>query len=179
MALKIAILFLLVLLAVYNDIKSFKIKNLITYPAVVLGIFVNTYLYGSKGFKDAIIGALIPLIVLFIFFALRMLGAGDIKLFSAIGAVMGWRFSVFCIAYSFVFGGFISLIILLFRKNAKQRFIHLFNYLKTTFLLMKIEKYQDFCNDKNGLFRFSYAVLGGTLMALIDMFLFNFIFRGN
>jgi prepilin peptidase CpaA len=179
MALKIAILFLLILLAVYSDIKSFKIKNLITYPALVLGIFANTYLYGSRGFKDAIIGALIPLIVLFIFFALRMLGAGDVKLFSAIGAVMGWRFNVFCIAYSFVFGGFISLIILLSRKNAKQRFIHLFNYLKTTFLLMKIEKYQDFCNDKNGLFRFSYAVLGGTLMALIDMFLFNFIFGGN
>ncbi|HEY9062476.1 MAG TPA: prepilin peptidase [Pseudobacteroides sp.] len=176
MAIKFTALFILLLLAVFNDIKSFKIKNLITYPAVSLGFVVNTCLRGAEGFKDSISGAIIPLIVLFIFFALRMLGAGDIKLFCAIGALMGWKFSVLCIAYSFIFGGFISIIILLYRKNTKQRFKHLFDYLKTTLLLMKIDKYQDYNNNKNGLFRFSFAVLGGTLSVVIELFIFNSIF---
>ncbi len=178
MEVKIALLFLVIVSAVYNDIRSFKIKNLVTYPAVVLGIFINTYLYGIEGFKDTIIAVFIPIIVLFIFFALRMLGAGDIKLYCAIGAIMGWKFIVACLAYSFIFGGFISVIILLLRKNALQRFKYLFNYIKTTFMLMKVDKYQDFANDKNGLFRFSYAVLGGTIISMIDMFLFGFSFLG-
>lgn len=179
MEVKIALLFLVITLAVYSDIRSFKIKNLVTYPAVVLGIVINTYLYGTEGFRDTIIAVFIPIIVLFIFFALRMLGAGDIKLYCAIGAIMGWRFVVACLAYSFIFGGFISVIILLLRKNALQRFKYLFNYIKTSFMLIKIDKYQDFANDKNGLFRFSYAVLGGTIISMIDMFLFGFSFWGK
>lgn len=176
MVIKFTALFLLLLLAVFNDIKSFKIKNLITYPAVVFGVTANACLDGAEGFVDAITGTFIPLIALFIFFALRMLGAGDIKLFCAIGAVMGWKFNVLCIAYSFVFGGFISCIILLYRKNTKHRFRHLFNYLKTTLLLMKIDKYQDYNDNKDGFFRFSYAVLGGALIAVTEMFILNSIF---
>lgn len=179
MVIKIAVLFLVITLAVYSDIRSFKIKNPITYSAVMLGIAINTYSYGIEGFKDAIIGVFIPIIGLFIFFALRMLGAGDIKLYCAVGAIMGWEFVIACLAYSFLFGGFISVIIILFRKNAIQRFKHLYNYIKTTFMMMKIDKYQDLTNDKNGLFRFAYAILGGTVFSVADMFFIGFIFWGK
>ncbi|KNY25075.1 A24 family peptidase [Pseudobacteroides cellulosolvens] len=179
MEVKIALLFMVIALAVYNDIRSFKIKNLITYPAVIFGIVINTYFYGIHGLKDTIIAVFIPIIVLFIFFTLRMLGAGDIKLYCAIGAIMGCKFVAVCLVYSFLVGGFISVTILLLRKNVLQRFKILFNYIKATIVLMKVDKYQDFTNDKNGLFRFSYAVLGGTIISLVDMFLFSFSFWGK
>jgi len=176
MAVRIVVLFVVITLAVYSDIRLFKIKNLITYPTVIFGITINTYSYGFEGFKDAIIGVFIPIIGLFIFYALRMLGAGDIKLYCAIGAIMGCKFVIACLAYSFLFGGFLSLIILLLRKNVIQRFKHLYNYIKTTIMLMKIDRYQDLTNDKNGLFRFSYAVMGGAVISMADMFFAGFIF---
>ena len=136
-------------------------------------------LYGIEGLKDSIIGVFIPIVGLFIFYALRMLGAGDIKLYCAVGAIMGWKFVIACLVYSFLFGGFISAIILFLRKNAIQRFKHLYNYIRNTIMLMKIDKYQDFTGDKNGLFRFSYAILGGAVISMADMFLTGFIFWGK
>ena len=75
MLIKIFICAAFLVLINITDIKGFKIKNKVVLPTIILGL-----IYGliCNGFLDSIHGMLIPL-VLFPLYALRMLGAGDVK----------------------------------------------------------------------------------------------------
>ena len=76
------------LAAVVQDIKQRKIKNATVLMCLAAGIIFSLVPQGPCTLKNSLIGAAIPL-VLFPFFALKMLGAGDIKAFCALGAVFG------------------------------------------------------------------------------------------
>jgi len=75
---------------------------------------------GVRGLLDSLLGIIVPFLLLIVLYALRMLGAGDVKLFSAIGAVLGVRAALWIMAYSFLAGGVIALIILIINRNGKE-----------------------------------------------------------
>lgn len=167
MLIKIVEISLLLITAVYLDIKTRKIRNYITYTAVIAGLVTNLILSGLVGLMDSMAGIIVPILVLFVLYIPRFLGAGDLKLFGAIGSIMGMKFALCSLACSFIAGGVMAIILIGIRKNGFQRFKYLFNYLKSCLLTLKPEKYQEF--DRNdGLFRFSYAILAGTLIAFSD-----------
>lgn len=153
--------------AIYFDIKKYKIKNEIIIAGVASGILTNLLSNKINGVVDSLLGLIIPIAVLFLLFALKMLGAGDIKLFSTIGAIMGWKFIIHSMAISILLGGFIAVIIIVLRKNALERLKHLFNYLKYCLITIKVHEYQELDKNDKGLFRFSYAVAGGTIITLV------------
>ena len=102
---------LLIVISVITDIKFGKIKNYICIPFAVLGIIVNI-----TNISQALLGIIIPIILLYLLFRFKGLGGGDIKLFAAIGAINGADFIFSCVLYSFVFGGAIGIILLLIKK---------------------------------------------------------------
>lgn len=170
-ALKLLVLLelvVLIVLSLISDIKKYKIKNRIVLPSIAAGIATNFLIHGTSGLKDSFAGTVIPVLVLFIFYALRMLGAGDIKLFSAIGAIMGMEFVLYSMAYSFLAGGVIALFILAINRNWKQRLIYFFNYFKACFLSNSLLKYSNFeeKNDKSK-FPFAYAIACGVVICHI------------
>ena len=81
-------LILLILLAVINDIKAYKIKNTLILSFIAAGMATNLAMGGFPKLIYSVTGTTVPLILLFILYALKMLGAGDIKLFCAIGAIL-------------------------------------------------------------------------------------------
>ena len=107
------ILLLLLSLTVISDIKTSKIKNLHVLVAALSGAIINTYSYGMEGFKASIAGLAIPVILLGIFFYMGLLGAGDIKLYSAVGALLGWEAGLFIMGYSMLIAGAAAFIKLL------------------------------------------------------------------
>lgn len=161
-------LFILITLALISDIKTYKIKNVIVLSFIIMGLVTNFYLNGITGLISSLWGVIVPVLLLIILYFLRMLGAGDIKLFSAIGAIMGIEFVVYTITYSFVCGGVIALIIMLVRKNAKERLQHLFYYIKNCIMTFSLQPYTDFKNKKDGAkFRFAYAIACGVVVCII------------
>lgn len=158
----------LLVIALRSDIRSYKIKNIVTLTFIIIGMFTNTIAYGYEGFIDSSLGGIIPLLLLFILYALKMLGAGDIKLFSALGAVFGAKYIFEILAYSFIAGGIIALILVIVRKNAKDRIMHLYNYLKSLILTLRFIPYTEFDNkEDNGKFPFAYAVFFGTIVFIL------------
>ncbi len=107
------ILLLLLSLTVISDIKTSKIKNIHVLIAALSGIIINIYSYGMEGLKASITGLAIPVILLGIFFYMGLLGAGDIKLYSAVGALLGWEAGLFIIGYSMLIAGATAFIKLL------------------------------------------------------------------
>lgn len=166
MIIKILVCAVFLVLINITDIKRFKIKNKIVLPAIVAGL-----VYGilCNNVADCIYGMLIPL-VLIPLYALKMLGAGDVKALCAIGTVLGFRLSVMTMLLTFVAGGVIALGFMLINKNFAERFKNFFDYLKLLFLTQKIEKY-NYGGGEKSYFRFSYAITAGTVLAIVNHYL--------
>lgn len=163
---KIIICAVFLLLINITDLKEFKIKNKVVLLTIITGL-----IYGAicNSFSDSIYGMLIPL-VLFPLYALKMLGAGDVKALCAIGAVVGFKLSVMVMLLTFVSGGIIALGFMLFYRNFIERFKNLFNYFKMIFYTGKIEKY-NYGGGEKSYFRFSFAITAGTILAMVNNYL--------
>jgi len=159
MYIKYAAVIILLFTAFISDLKTCKIKNKCILLFSVSGCLINLIIYGRNGLVQSIAGFFLPIILLFILFALKMMGAGDIKLFAAIGSIMGIRFVAYNMAYSFMAGGIIAFIIILLRKNAAKRLKELAAYLKSCFLCLSFLDYNGFKRDKQSAFRFTYAIV--------------------
>lgn len=165
MIIRIVQLFILLTLALIHDFKKYKIDNRLVYSFMLIGVLTNVVIYDIDGIRDSLLGIIFPIIILFILFVLRMLGAGDIKLFSAIGAIMGRDFVLKTMIYSFMVGGIISFFVILSRKNGRKRIIYLMSYIKNCLLTLTIFPYENFDNKESGsMFRFSYGIVCGVLL---------------
>lgn len=133
-----------------------------------LGLVTNFIEGGAKGITESLFGIFLPFVLLILLFILRMLGAGDVKLFCAIGSIVRFRDILYVMAYSFLAGGVIAIIILLLRKNGKERFRHIATYFKYSLLTFKITPYTDFENKEDGgKFRFAYAIASGGIIYIV------------
>ncbi len=155
-----------------SDIRHYKIRNKLTFSFMIIGLATNLALERVSGLLNSLFGIIAPFLLLFILYALRMLGAGDVKLFSAIGAVLGFKAVLWIMAYSFLAGGVIALIILIINRNGKERLLHLFNYLKNVFFTFSIHPYTDFEDkDSKAVFRMAYAIASGVIIFFVEVML--------
>lgn len=156
------VLTLLLLISVVSDLQDYRVRNLPVALGLVAGLIVNFAVDGFTGMIWSFFAALIPAVLLIVLFALRMLGAGDIKLFCAVGAIMGVSFVMYAMAYSFLAGGVMALLVMIVRGNIKQRLTNIATYLKTCFLTGKFISYTDFSDKSDGgKFHFSFAIAAG------------------
>lgn len=115
-----ALLLALILASGFCDLKERKIPNNITFTGILIGIFFNLITGGLTGFLQAVIGLFAGLAIFFLPFAMGGMGAGDVKLMGAIGALMGWQFSVMTAIYSALVGGMMVLGYLLFKGTLRE-----------------------------------------------------------
>ncbi|HWF12754.1 MAG TPA: A24 family peptidase, partial [Candidatus Acidoferrales bacterium] len=83
---------LAVAVAVYaavSDVKERRIPNLLTYPAMAAGLLLQSALHGWKGLLLSVGGGLIFGGVFMLFYLVRAMGAGDVKLAVALGCIVG------------------------------------------------------------------------------------------
>lgn len=159
------LLAVLLILAVAGDMKTYKIRNELILTALAAGLAANLLTGGWPAAANALLAALLPLLLLIALYALRMLGAGDIKLFCAVGAIVGAPAILLCMAFSFLAGGVIALAVMAFRGNFGQRSAHLLRYFKTCFLTRSLQPYTDFQDRSDGAkFPFSLTIACGVLL---------------
>ena len=72
-----------------KDIRTRRIPNWLTVSALVVGVALNTFLYETPGLWMSLKGAGLGLLIYFPLFAIRAMGAGDAKLMTAVGAIVG------------------------------------------------------------------------------------------
>lgn len=158
---------LLLTASMLQDIKATRIRNSLTLPFCAAGILLNIIISGTGGLLMSAAGFIIPLIALFFLYVLGMLGAGDIKLFSALGSIMGARFIISCICWSFAAGGIMALALLAVRRNTSDRFACFILYCKNSIYTGRLGDYRQFSQTRDAFFRFSFAI---SLAAVIAVF---------
>src|SRR4029077_1700113 len=75
--------------AAISDVRQRRIPNLLTYPAMVAGLLLQGMLHGWKGLLLGAGGGLIFGGVFLLFYLVRAMGAGDVKLAAALGCIVG------------------------------------------------------------------------------------------
>ena len=105
-----AVLLVLFALACASDLRTRRIPNLLVVVMALSGIIwalVTKSWVG--GLTHAGTGAVIGLLIWLPFYAFRMLGAGDVKLFAAASTFLGPRAAVEGALYTALFGGGVAL----------------------------------------------------------------------
>ena len=123
-------LFLLTLLAVYQDITSYKIKNHTIIIGIITGFAFNIIEVGFIDTYPFLIGMTFPIIILFPLFLIKALGAGDIKLYSVIGGFYGTDYLIKVLIISFIFAAILSLIYLIRTRSIHKRITYLITYIQ-------------------------------------------------
>lgn len=169
----ICLIFLL-LVALKQDIKSYKIPN-----SIILIGYILSFLFFHQEYEWTSIfiwagGIILPILILFPLFFIKALGAGDIKLFSVIGGFFGISYVVNVMVISFVIGAVLSLVQLIRYKNLKLRLLIFLFFLKDFHLKFTTHNLKDFHykyynlkeEGKQGAVHFSAAIFLGFIVKL-------------
>src|SRR5207245_770776 len=91
------------------------IPNWATYPALFGAILINSFSawssdlthdwLGGVGLGDCLVAALLCFVLLFVPYLLKRAGAGDVKLATALGALLGTSNALLAVACSFLAAG--------------------------------------------------------------------------
>jgi prepilin peptidase CpaA len=112
MILEICIACLVTGIAVWFDYRERRIPNYLVFTGMIAGLVIGMVSGGVKGLAWSVLGLLAGIGILFVPFAMGGIGAGDVKLLGAIGAILGAKGALFSMLYGAIAGGLISVIIL-------------------------------------------------------------------
>jgi prepilin peptidase CpaA len=112
-----------------------KIPNLLTYPTIIFALAYNSFYHGIDGLLFSIAGLFLGIIILGILYIFGVMGAGDVKLMGAVGAVFGPKNALNAFIFTGIIGGIYAMIVLVFRyKTSRKLFNRTITMLKTLFV---------------------------------------------
>lgn len=119
LVLKMALVAVVIAAGVY-DLRTRKIPNWLTLSGVVLGLGFNTLLLHSHGLALAMLGLGLSLLVYLPLYAVRGMGAGDVKLMAAIGSIAGPQSWLGIFLATAILGGVASVVLVLRRGRVHE-----------------------------------------------------------
>ena len=125
------ILLTLVLGAAVYDVRYRRIPNWLTVSGVLAGLAINAFRGrgdvrpGWPGVRLSLLGLAVAFGIYVVLYALRAMGAGDVKLMAAVGAMVGWEnwFGIF--VFSALVGGVMAIILIIRKKRLAKTFWNL------------------------------------------------------
>lgn len=98
-----------VVVATYTDLRSRRIPNWLVIPFFGAGVLVSCWFQGWHGLVQSLSGAGLGLLSFGVLFMMGGMGAGDVKLFAAIGAWIGPTQLLIALVLTALVGGAIAL----------------------------------------------------------------------
>lgn len=107
------------------DVYSRKIPNFITFTSALLAVAYGGVVGEWTGLAAAVGGWALGIVLFLPFFLLRGMGAGDVKLLSALGAWTGPASLLSLTFYTAISGGIMALALVLWRRRLASTFRNL------------------------------------------------------
>ena len=89
LSMKLLLLLPLAVIVIYYDVRFRRIPNAVVLVALIAGLAINISFSGLAGAMSSVKGLGLAFLPMFLMHIFGALGAGDVKLFAAIGAVVG------------------------------------------------------------------------------------------
>jgi len=108
------------------DLRSRRIPNLLTLPGILFGLLLHLYLDGWRGFGLSAASGLMAGVIFLFFWLAGGMGAGDVKLITAVGCTVGGLLQVgWLLCLTAVAGGVMALGLALWRGRLKDTIMNL------------------------------------------------------
>ena len=118
------VLVAVVLVSAVTDLFKGKIYNMVTLPALIIGLLLQFRLHGAGGLYQGLFGCLLAILIGVIPFIFGGFGAGDVKCLMVIGACKGPWFFVHVLAIACLIGVVMGLVKLGQAQGFRQSISH-------------------------------------------------------
>ena len=108
------------------DLKSRRIPNFVTGPAILLGLLLHGLLDGWQGLLSGLVSGLLCGVIFVIFYLAGGMGAGDVKLITAAGCLAGLPHAASLLVLTSLAGGVMALALALARGRLKETLCNVF-----------------------------------------------------
>lgn len=142
--------------AVIFDQREQRIPNALILVGLILGLGWNIYSSGLSGIVFSLQGLAAGIALLFIPFALKGMGAGDVKLLGMVGAFKGALFAFHAFLAMALWGGLIAFILLIGSRQLGKTLKRMWTGLLLH--LFKVQKLQETIETRNSGISFPYAL---------------------
>ena len=159
-------LFGLLITAAVQDIRSGKVSNRLIVAGLMIGAVFQMTEHGIWGIYFYLRNISVPVILLYLLFQMRVLGAGDIKLFSMIGSILTIEELCRCMMYGFIAGGIMAFLFLAIDKRRWERLKYGGKYLFDMAINRQIRPYHPPMMEESVSFPFAVPILFGVIGAL-------------
>ncbi|MBI2863993.1 MAG: prepilin peptidase [Chloroflexi bacterium] len=122
----IVLLVILLAYATVTDLRQRRIPNRVTLPMLVGGLALRIVAGGQSSIVVGLVGAGLALAIMLGPFVLNWIGAGDVKMSLAIGALMGPDFVFAALLFASLAAGVIAVADLVYRRQAASTARYLF-----------------------------------------------------
>jgi prepilin peptidase CpaA len=158
---------IVLIVASITDLRFQKIPNRLTFPAMAIGLIYHGLTGGLDGLLFSAMGWGLGVGLLIIPYLLGVMGAGDVKLLGAVGALLGPRRTFVAMILASILGGIYGLILFLVkRKQCRASFARYGTMLKTfvcTGYLIPIPADK---NENSPKLCYGVAIAAGTLLSV-------------
>ncbi len=152
-----------------TDILYGKIYNKVTYPVILLGVLLAVFA-GFVALKSSLVGLLVGFLLYFLVFMMGGFGGGDVKLMTAVGALMGYPFVLYASFYSALIGGIMSIIAVIWKGKFLRTLRNVFSVFFSYPLSLMFPGMEPISlNPENSMrIPFGFAICLGTLWAVLE-----------
>jgi prepilin peptidase CpaA len=164
----ILIFYVLLLIAAMFDLRTQKIPNLLTYPAMIFALSYHSSINGFEGLIFSSSGLMIGILLLIIPYLMGGMGAGDAKLLGAVGSFLGAKATLNAFFFIALAGGIYSLAIILIRRDIfKGFFSEKLVILSSMVMLRQYVPIQTESSGQKPRLKYGVAIAFGTIAYLL------------
>ena len=116
----VAGLIVLVSLSAWSDVRTRRIPNSLTVTGAAAGLFLHIFYDGASGTVQSLAGAAFGLAIFLVFYIAGGMGAGDVKLFGAVGAFAGPQAMVVVFFFTALLGVIAAMALALWRGRLRE-----------------------------------------------------------
>ncbi|MFQ5429819.1 MAG: prepilin peptidase [Phycisphaerae bacterium] len=118
--LMVAVLVPAMVCASWNDYRFHRVPNWLNAVIAVTGLAAQASWLGWPGVQAGLLGVLVGFAPLFVLWAMRGMGAGDVKFMAAIGAWLGPEMTFHAVVAGGLMGGLIAVGMIAWRRSWRQ-----------------------------------------------------------
>ena len=125
--------------AIASDLRWRTIPNWLTGSAILAGLGFHTVMNQFAGFVFSLEGAAVGLGLFVVLYVCGWMGAGDVKLFAAVGSFLGPAQTISAAIVIALVGGLLALVVLGFHQGWRRTGLWLWSYVQAMVLTRSVQ----------------------------------------
>jgi prepilin peptidase CpaA len=168
--LTITSLVLLALLSVvitYTDTRHRRIPNKLVVTALICGLFVHAFFGGASGLLLSLGGFALAFTLTLVFHLFGAMGAGDVKLFGAVGSIVGLSLVLPTLMLVVLVGGALAVCKMLYTRTTGVTMLNVAQFFVGRLSGMGAAQFSVATADRRRTIPYGVAICVGSLISLL------------